>query len=153
MKRLLTSKFLALLLTTASAVALASPLAHAQLIGEIKANIPFKFTVGKTTLSAGSYVVRVLDITEPNELVIAQDDGKVEVMFSTIDAQTKQPIKEPELVFNKIGDREFLSEVWPDQSGSGYQIEKTRAELKLEKSGAKRQPHRLRATRKAKSNP
>ena len=153
MRRFLTNKFLALMLTTAAAVALAPSMVHAQLIGELKANIPFKFTAGTTTFPAGSYVIRVMDITDPNELVIAQEDGKVEAVVSTLDAQAKQPIKQSELVFSKLGDREFLSEVWPDQTGSGYQIEKTRAELKLEKSGAKRQPHRLRATRKAKSNP
>ena len=150
MRRFLTGRFLALLLTTASAVALASPMAHAQLVGELKANIPFKFTAGSTTFPAGSYIIRVLDITEPNELVVVQEGGNVEAVISTIAAQAKQPIKQSELVFNKMGDREFLSEVWPDQSGTGYQIEKTRAELKLEKSGAKRQPHRLPASRNAK---
>jgi len=153
MRRFLKSRFPALLLTTASAMALASPMAHAQLIGELKANIPFKFTAGKTTMPAGSYTIRVLDITDPNELVIAKDDGVVEAVVSTLYAQAKEPIKQSELVFNKIGDREFLSEVWPDQSGSGYQIEKTRAEQKLEKSGAKRQSHRLSASRNAKRNP
>jgi hypothetical protein len=56
------------------------------------------------------------------------------------------------LVFDKVGDREFLSQIWVDGSSDGYQVEKSRIQLKLEKSGAKPQSHRATATHAEKGN-
>ncbi len=153
MRRTSIRGFSVLALACASVIMLTATAAQAQLTDALKANIPFRFTAGMATLPPGNYTIRVLDIEDPNELTIAKDDGSLEILVSTVSAQAKQPVKGAELVFTKVGDRDFLSEVWPDETGVGYQVPKTRAEQKLEKGGAKRQSHRLSATHVKKGKP
>ncbi len=146
MKRLLKSRFGALLLTSASALALTAVAAQAQIIHGVDASVPFAFTAGSTKLPAGSYVIRVLDIEDPHVLTIADKSGKVEVLINTQAARVDQPPAKTDLVFDKVGDREFLSQIWLEGMRDGYQVEKSRIQLKLEKNGAKPQSHRITAT-------
>lgn len=137
------SKLLTLVLTAASALLLTANVAHAQIGNKIEAKVPFTFTVGNSTLPAGNYTIRVPNSIEPDVLEISNDQTNVAVVFLTQATQIKQPVKTAELVFNKIGDKDFLSQILLDESNYGYEVEKSRAELKLVKGGAKHQSHRL----------
>jgi hypothetical protein len=152
MERLLKTRFSALLLASASALFLTAVAAQAQIVHAVDANVPFAFTAGSTRLPAGSYTIRVLDIQDPYVLKVADKSGRVEVLVSTEAAHVDQMPTKTELVFDKVGDREFLSQIWVDGSSDGYQVEKFRIQLKLEKSGAKPQSHRVTATHAEKGN-
>jgi hypothetical protein len=113
--------------------------ANAQIAAEshIQANVPFAFVVGHSTLPAGTYEIRRLDDANPNLLEISSPTERRSVVFNTEDAQTRDDsvMNTTELVFDKLGDQYFLSQVWEDGSISGNELPKTRMEKRLADSG------------------
>ncbi len=61
----------------------------------------------------------------------------VNVVFQTVDAQTPddQPLNTTELVFDRLGNRYFLSQVWESGSATGADLPKSRMEKRLADSG------------------
>src|SRR6266446_1016384 len=115
--------------------------ANAQIdsVPQIEANVPFAFTVGDTRLPAGKYNIKALDENAPSVLVISSLDGRTSVAFDTENATTRsdRAATTTELVFDKVGDRYFLSQVWVSGSNSGSELAKSRSQKKLEGSGSK----------------
>lgn len=99
----------------------------------VEANVPYTFVVGRTTLPAGKYIIRMPDSSEPNVLEIRAANGHTAVAFETED--TNQTPNKDELVFNKVGDNYFLSQVWITGSASGNQLVKSKMEKRLEANG------------------
>ena len=115
--------------------------ANAQIASDvtIQANIPFAFTVGDTTLPAGNYTIKVLDGDSMNVLELRSAIGHTAVVFETENTETRgaRVVNKSELVFHRIGDNYFLSQVWMAGSASGSELAKARMEKKLEGSGMK----------------
>lgn len=109
----------------------------------VQANVPHSFIVKDKTLPAGKYTVKRLSDTQPNVLEIRSDDGRNAVTFEAETAQANQIPSKAELVFNKLGDQYFLSEIWTPDSSLGYQVPKTKAEESLEGSGMKTEHHSI----------
>src|SRR3981189_1837908 len=63
--------------------------AHAQIIGEIEANIPFQFHAGNTKLPAGNYVIHMLDNTDLGIMEITSTDGSTSALFQVRNAEAK----------------------------------------------------------------
>lgn len=103
----------------------------------IQADVPFAFTVMDKTLPAGRYTVKRLNDTRPNVLMISSDDGHDVATFETESTQASRIPNKAELVFNKLGDQYFLSNVWTSDSSGGYLLLKTKKEKSLEESGIK----------------
>jgi hypothetical protein len=105
----------------------------------IEANVPFTFMVGDTTLPAGKYVVQVIDGDSANVLELRSVKGHTSVVFDTepAEARGEQIERKDELVFQQIGDRYFLSQVWMAGSSSGNELVKSRMEKRLEASGGR----------------
>jgi hypothetical protein len=105
----------------------------------VKADIPFAFAVGHSTLPAGTYEIQRLDEVNPKVLVIRNMNEHISVAFQTVDAQTPddQPVSTTELVFDRLGDRYFLSQVWEDGSATGADLPKSRMETRLADSGVR----------------
>jgi len=57
-----------------------------------------------------------------------------------VEAKSDQVLNKSGLVFDKVGDKYFLSQVWEAGSSSGSQLGKSRMQKKLEGSGM--QPER-----------
>jgi hypothetical protein len=116
----------------------------------IQANVPFTFVVGDTTLPAGKYDIRVLDADALNVLELRSVKGNTAVTFNTDDTQTKrdQILNKGDLVFDKIGDKYFLSQVWMAGSASGNELVKSRMEKRLEGRGMKSERHSIAANLK-----
>ncbi len=78
----------------------------------------FRFEVGGKTMPAGKYEV---DLEAPDVLVFRPTTGKgpvIEAPVLTRLAQPLTPIPRPEVVFDKVNDSYFISEVWlPGQDG------------------------------------
>jgi hypothetical protein len=108
-------------------------------VPQIEATVPFAFTVGDTRLPAGKYEIRTLDDNSPSVLEISSVDGRTSVAFDTEDATTPGDhlAKTTELVFDKVGDHYFLSQVWVSGSQSGSELVKSRMQKRLEVSGTK----------------
>ena len=84
-------------------------------------DIPFAFTAGNATLPAGEYRVQKLDRNSAM-LLIHYWDAKASALVITNAAQAKETQTESKLVFNRYGNRYFLSQVWTSGSIRGRQL-------------------------------
>jgi len=101
------------------AVTVGGALAYGQLGRSLVAKVDFSFGVPGKTLPAGTYVVSY-DSSNPAMLVIRSRDNKAEAMvpFVTRLAQLGTPADIARLVFDKVGNESYLSEVWiPGEDG------------------------------------
>ena len=96
-----------LTITVLAAAALALPLA-AQAPTTYRADIPFEFTVGKTTMPAGQYTIQTSAATP----VFLLQSSEAQCFFNSI-AKTGYLLtpQSPAVVFNRYGDRYFLSAI------------------------------------------
>src|SRR5882672_4000324 len=88
----------------------------------VQANIPYTFMVGDTRLAAGKYTVKVADDNDLHLMEIKSADGCTSVFFETVAAVSSEIPGKTELVFDKIGDDYFLSQVWLVGNRSGNQL-------------------------------
>lgn len=115
----------------------------------IDVNIPHSFIVRDTTLPAGKYTVRVADdYSNLNVLEMRSVDRRAAVLFETESVQLNGPARNTELVFDKIGDNYFLSQVFLSGDESGNQLLKSRMQKRLEDGGQKAETQSIVATRR-----
>ncbi len=79
----------------------------------------FSFDVPGKTLPAGAYAISY-NSSNPDVLVIRGSDSKAEAMvpFVTRLAQLEESADTARLVFDKVGNKSYLSEVWiPGEDG------------------------------------
>ena len=106
--------------------------ANAQSVS-VKANVPFDFTVGKSTLPAGEYSIQ--SISTGASSVLAIRGGKANQMLaSTNHAETLNPSANSRLVFHKYGDQYFLSKIWLQGEKAGREFKISRREAEVAKS-------------------
>jgi hypothetical protein len=97
---------------------------------DLKANVPFVFTVGDKTLPPGDYTIqRALQDSKTVQL-IRSTDGKVSMMFGTTEADQNGKDSEPRLIFHRYGNQYFLSQIWVS-ADSGRELGKSRREKEL----------------------
>ena len=129
-KQALTVLALASLLAMGSVVSL-----HANSVGhKVRADIPFDFIVGNETLPAGTYTAETLSPSTHNTavLLIQSLDHRTSVfslthgVFSV--ARLGMEDNPPRLIFNRYGDRYFLTQVLPGRDTDGRELPKTRRE-------------------------
>ncbi|MCM3873470.1 MAG: hypothetical protein ND895_22535 [Pyrinomonadaceae bacterium] len=141
----LSKLFLALCLLTVGG----GIVANAQIDSDItiEVSVPFPFVVDNTTLPAGKYEIRTIDDNTLSVLELRSVNGHTSVVFETDAAVTPdgQSATKTELVFDKVGGKDFLSQVWLAGSSSGSQLAKSRMEKKLEGRGGQRERHSLAA--------
>ena len=89
----------------------------------VEANVSHAFVVRDTTLPAGKYTIKVLDESNPNVLEIRSNRANAAVTFETQDIQADRTARQTELLFNKIGDHYFPSQIWVSDLNSGVQVE------------------------------
>lgn len=106
----------------------------------VEANIPFAFNAGETQLPAGNYIiVRTSDVDPAMKLT--NENSNISVFLPVEDMAEMNGSETSELVFNKIGDKDFLSEVRTD--GDTYQFEKSHQEKQLVMNGSKAEHHKI----------
>lgn len=115
--------------------------AQAQISRRLEVDIPFKFTVGDTTLPAGKYYVKQPGDMELQALEISSADGKVSVFALVENAQGDKTPSKSELVFDRYGDRDFLRQVWESGHQSGAQLPQSHAEKKIAQKMANPKRH------------
>lgn len=114
---------------------------EAQISGEIEADIPFQFHAGDAKLPAGKYTIRPLDDSDERVLEIRSADGKVSALFSVEPTRAGAAPAKSELIFNKYGNRYFLSQLVEEGSASGGKVAESRYEKKLGQASATGQEH------------
>ncbi|MEZ5361434.1 MAG: hypothetical protein R2748_03585 [Bryobacterales bacterium] len=110
----------------------------AQITMPVDANIPFSFVVGDTTLGPGKYVITMQG--DENILVRSANDHAA-VDHIVIPAMTTSAPKETELVFNRYGNREFLTKVFLEGNSNGVELTQSKLERELMGKGQKPVTH------------
>jgi len=103
--------------------------ANAQSVN-VNANVPFNFTVAKSTLPAGEYNIQSLVSATGSVLAIRGDAGK-NMLASANTAETLNASPNSRLVFHKYGDQYFLSQIWLQGENVGRQFTIGRREAEM----------------------
>ena len=127
--RVVTGLTMILVLALASAVASGKP----QASNRIVANIPFAFSVGYKTMPAGEYTV--VQINNSNGLLIQSTDGKSNAVRLSNGVESSKTQSHARLVFNRYGERYFLSQVWNGTDKTGRELTKSSEERNLDNTG------------------
>jgi hypothetical protein len=116
--------------------------AHAQVIREIEANIPFQFHVGNTKLPAGKYYIHQLDSTNyPNVMEISNATGSISALFDVDVADGNTSSSKSELTFNKYGNRYFLAGLYDADEPSWSKVPQSTYEKRVGEAAAEAQAH------------
>jgi hypothetical protein len=98
---------------------------------ELRADIPFDFMVGNKMLPAGTYTV-----SRPADNTLQIRNQKVNHGIASVLAKIMGSAKTQgltTLIFNRYGDRYFLSQVWTKGSANGYSVQKSSQEREFAK--------------------
>ena len=115
--------------------------AHAQIIGDLEANIPFQFHAGNAKFPAGKYLIHALDNTDLTVMEIRSADGSTSALFEVHDAEANSAPAKSELIFNKYGNRYFLAKLFDEGNPSGSAVDESRYEKTVSKAAAETQAH------------
>ncbi|MEZ5428267.1 MAG: hypothetical protein R2747_18505 [Pyrinomonadaceae bacterium] len=114
----------------------------------IKAHIPFSFIVKDKTFPAGEYTIKPTEDVSDSDMIfeIVRDNGREKAMiFETYDATENQALKDDMLIFDKMGDKYFLSKIFAAYETSGNEVEKSKMEKNLEDRAVKKETYHLKA--------
>ena len=118
---------------TVSGVALTIVPAHAQSGSRALANIPFDFSVGNTTLKAGSYTIEEL---QSGILVLRSSDDKEHQFAMTFPGDSDKQSQESHLVFIRYGSDVFLRKVFLSGNEDCQELPESRREREIIKNQA-----------------
>src|SRR6185295_14205658 len=135
-------KNLLLIVVASSLVALSSgTAARAQVVDSIVADIPFAFTIRNTTMPPGEYTIKRAYALSEGVMEISSTSGHERMAFLVDTAYLNKGPNQTELIFDRVGDQYFLSEIFEAGDTTGVELPKSRTERKLEKEGAINQIH------------
>jgi hypothetical protein len=99
---------------------------------KLQATIPFDFTVGENKLPAGTYVI---DYVQPQTIVL-RNTNKNTAVFAVLTSSEEVRKSPKRMIFNKYGDKYFLSEINGDygQSSRKVSVSKRERQLRLEEA-------------------
>jgi hypothetical protein len=115
--------------------------AHAQIIGDVEAKIPFQFHAGNTKFPAGEYRIHVLDNSDLSVMEISSVDGSLSALFQVRDAESNSEPAKTELIFNKYGNRYFLAKLFDEGNPNGSQVVESGYEKKISQAALEAQEH------------
>ena len=113
---------------------------NAQAPSKVEVNIPFEFSAGKTTLSAGVYSIKRMS---GNTVRLRSEDGHSSVILNApVTNSSSDPNAVERIVFERYGDQFALAQIWLT-ADSGRQIwtnkkgaKSERIEIALRKNNA-----------------
>lgn len=109
-------------------------------------HIPFNFSVGEKSFTAGKYIIQRNRKDSDTVWVIKRKDNVGSAVMLTQSVRANEPAENTRLVFNRYGDLYFLSEFWVPGSNTGREVNTSDREKGLDKSLAStRQEHVLTA--------
>lgn len=115
--------------------------AHAQIVGNIEVNIPFQFHAGDAKLPPGKYLIHMLSDSDLKIMEISSADGSASALFEVRDAEANSAPAKSELIFNKYGNRYFLSRVFAEDNPSGSAVQESHYEKTVSQKAADAQIH------------
>jgi hypothetical protein len=122
----------------------------AQIEPSIEFTTPFAFTIGNTTLPAGSYTIAPVEDDEPQ--VLELKGAHASVVFLTDNAQLPVTPSKTEVVFNRYGDQYVLKNIWLQGSDVGYATTNALGEGHIARHGGSPSESRVAAQKGANSS-
>ena len=106
----------------------------------LRANIPFEFSAGNTVLPAGDYMlIRDISSGARDALAIVSGDHTTTYLFTVqIGGGAANKKSDSTLLFQRYGDRHFLSQVWVSGDNIGQKTLLSKTERELSKQAAVR---------------
>jgi hypothetical protein len=105
--------------------------AFAQTRGTLLADVPFNFTVNRTTMPAGPYTISTMG-TGNGVLLIQGQDSKAVKLVTANAAQAATPANRTKLVFHCYGgDHCFLYQIWVAGATRGQELPKGNVEREV----------------------
>lgn len=101
----------------------------------INVNVPFQFTIGGKTYSAGEYKV----YSSREKVWLQEKSGRNVAVLLTSALNGKLPVRDGEVIFNCYSDECFLSQVWIAGQEAGRGLPVTKRENLLAKQGARQE--------------
>ena len=108
--------------------ALAANDVSAQTLKAIRAEVPFDFQVGDKTYAAGTYRLETISQLNENVLQLQGADKKNQRLLVT-DTLYANKRQSPKLVFYKLGDKYYLSNIFMAEGLAGFSIRMSRSKL------------------------
>ena len=99
---------------------------QADMAGKIEVNVPFDFIVGQKAYKAGSYNL-IPQMAGVFALRDADGSGRMFILTQSVSDATRQE-RGASLVFNRYGDKHYLSQIWGGGKKTGQQLPKSAAE-------------------------
>jgi hypothetical protein len=93
-------------------------------------NIPFDFLAGNRKLPAGEYSIKVAG-PERTLLLLDRQDAAASAFMNTNSVAKTEMQTESKMIFNRYGDRYFLSEVWTAGNSRGRRLLKSARENEM----------------------
>src|SRR6266478_4321677 len=134
-------RLLSLLVLSVFALTIFAGKAHAQIVGDLDVDIPFQFHAGNTKLPAGKYRIHMLDNTDLTVMEITSADGSTSALFQVQESDANAAPAKSELIFNKYGNRYFLTKLFDEGNPSGSRVVESRYEKQMSKAAADAQEH------------
>jgi|SRR6476646_796683 hypothetical protein len=98
----------------------------------VEANVPFNFTVNRTNMPAGEYVISTLGSSSDNLLIQSYEKNAAKLVMPNR-AELSSPSKATKLVFHCYGkDQCFLYQIWVEGTSRGRQFPKSALENEIE---------------------
>ena len=94
---------------------------------DYRADVPFTFQVGESTMPAGHYSVK----NARGILTVSETSGKKSVFRLTLPASRAAATREGKLTFNRYGDSYYLTNVWTAGSREGQALVESKQEKQL----------------------
>jgi|GEM_PF-336470 len=114
---------------------------QAQINGNIEVSIPFQFHAGNAKLPPGNYLIHMLDNSDLTIMEISSTDGSVSALFNVGYAEASSTPAKTELIFNKYGNRYFLTKLFDEGDPNGSELAKSSYEKKLSEATMEAQTH------------
>jgi hypothetical protein len=139
------------MLFTAAATLSGAALAHAQVTDPVEFTTSFPFTVGNTTMPAGSYEIR-RDTDNGSVYRIESAKKHIGTLFEVEPTSMKTPPAKTEVVFKRYGQGYVLKSVWEEGSSEGVETVVVEAERHHVKNGGTPTEHRVAGHKNAKAS-
>jgi hypothetical protein len=95
---------------------------RAQITGNLEVDVPFQFYVGNAKLPPGKYIIRPMEDSDLTVMEISSADSLISALFDVEDVQANSSPAKSELIFNKYGDRYFLSKLFDEGNPDGSKV-------------------------------
>ena len=125
-----------LLVMVAFVSALASAVSAQTPSDNVIADIPFEFNVGDKTMPAGKYLIAEVT-SDGTALRVSNREQHQSVSRLTAAVRGSEPKEQSTLVFERYGERYYLSQIWVAGEREGRQMIKSRTQRSMDRELAK----------------